>query len=142
MSASSSNPIGKDPPALAEQRGSELNGTHVPPSRLTRRQILALPIIAAAPNMTQAAREAGISESTLHRWRRDEHFLDELNRQSAEIAGHTRHEIKNLITRSLQVLAELMEDPDPIVRLRAARAIASMGLRVADADNGHPVPDR
>jgi transposase-like protein len=41
---------------------------------------------AYGPNRRQAAREAGISESTLYRWLQDEHFRVELNRLTAKIA--------------------------------------------------------
>ena len=35
-------------------------------------------------------------------------------------------ELQSLTLRSLKVLADLMEDADPIVRLRAARTVAAM----------------
>ena len=142
MSNSSSNPIGKehsDPPG---QRGGELNGTYVPSSRLTPRQILALPILATTPSRTQAARETGISESTLYRWLQDENFRDELGRLTAEAAERTRQELEELTHQSIKVLRELMEDPDPMVRLRAARAVAVMGLRATCTDSRRPAQDQ
>ena len=42
-------------------------------------------------------------------------------------------ELQSLTLRSLKILADLMEDADPIVRLRAARTVAAMGLRTIDA---------
>ena len=96
-------------------------------SHLTRRQILALPILAAAPNTTEAARESGISESTLRRWRRNEHFRSELERLTSETADLTRQLLESLTRQSGQVLSDLMQDPDPMVRLRAARAVAVHG---------------
>lgn len=103
--------------------------------RLTRRQILALPILATTPSRSQAARDAGISESTLYRWLQDEDFRDELRRLTAEAAERTRQELEDLTLQSVKVLRELMEDPDPMVRLRAARAVAAMGLRATGADS-------
>ena len=64
MCAASCNPQGHEPPGHAERSELAENGANTKQSQLTRRQILALPILAAAPNMTQAARDAGISEST------------------------------------------------------------------------------
>ena len=130
MSDSSSHPIGKELSDPAGQRGGEQNGTYVQSSRLTRRQILALPILATTPSRSQAARETGISESTLYRWLQDENFRDELGRLTAEAAERTRQELEDLTLQSVRVLRELMEDPDPMVRLRAARAVAAMGLSV------------
>ncbi len=85
---------------------------------------LALPILAAAPNMTQAARESGISESILRRWRQNEHFRYELDRLTSETADLTRQLLEGMTRQSTQVISDLMQDPDPMVRLRAARAVA------------------
>lgn len=115
----------------SEQRQADANSGS---SRLTHRQVLALPIIAAAPNMTQAAREAGISESTLRRWRQNEHFCVELNRLTAETADLTRQLLESLTRQSSRVLSDLMQDPDPMVRLRAARAVVNVGIQVTNAD--------
>ena len=142
MSNSSSNPICRDPSDPPGQRGDEPNGTYVPPSRLTRRQILTLPILATTPSRAQAARESGISESTLYRWLQDENFRDELRRLTAEAAERTRQELEDLTLQSVRILRELMEDSDPMVRLRAARAVAAMGLSATSTDGRHPAQDR
>ena len=110
------------------------NEPYLPASHLSARQILAIPILAASPNRRQAAHDAGISESTLYRWLRDEHFLLELNRLTAEVADLTHHELNALLLRSYKVLTDLMEDPDPIVRLRAARTVAYLGIRISGAE--------
>ena len=123
----------QESPDPAERRELPGNSANINLSSLTRRQILALPLLAAAPNMTQAARVAGISESTLYRWRQDEHFRVELNRLTAETADLTRQELESLTRQSSQVLSDLMRDPDPMVRLRAARAVAVMGIQVSEA---------
>ena len=39
--------------------------------KLSRRQILALPILTAASNLTEGAKEAGISDATQRRWHRN-----------------------------------------------------------------------
>ena len=133
MCAASCNPLGHESPDPAQKREPAENGTDIKLSHLTRRQVLALPILAASPNMSQAARDAGISDSTLYRWRRDEHFWNELQRLTAEIADLTRQELETLTRQSSQVLSDLMQDPDPMVRLRAARAVAAMGVQVSKA---------
>ena len=132
MSASPSNPPDHDPIAPNEMGGLGQNKIDLQVSQLSSRQILALPILAAAPNMQQAARDAGIGQSTLYRWLRDENFRQELKRLTVEVAELTRSELQGLTLRSLKVLADLMDDPDPMVRLRAARTIASMGIRLTD----------
>ena len=102
--------------------------------QLSRRQMLALPIIAVAPNLIQAARDAGISRATLQRWRQDENFQAELDRMTHEIAETTRNGLQNLIVDGLDVINKLLQDPDPMVRLRAAQAAIILGIRVCDAE--------
>ena len=114
----------------SEQRQADANSGS---SRLTHRQVLALPIIAAAPNLTEAARNAGIGESTLRRWRKNEYFRRELDRLTAQTADTTRQQLESLTLQSGQVLSDLMQDPDPMIQLRAARAVAALGIQVAQA---------
>ena len=103
--------------------------------KLSRRQTLALPILATAPNLTEAAKEAGISEATLRRWRRDEHFRAEMDRLTHEIAETTHRGLKDLMEQSFNVIRELMEDPDPIVRFRAAQAAIVYGIQVCKVED-------
>ena len=133
MCAALCNPPDQEPTGNAERPQLAENRVNIKHSQLTRRQILALPILAAAANLTQAARDAGISESTLYRWRQNEHFRNELQRLTAETADLTRQEMETLTRKSSQVLSDLMQDPDPMVRLRAARAVAVMGVQVSEA---------
>ena len=142
MTNAESKPIDHEPTDSAVQEEPDWEEAG---SRLTRRQTLALPIIAAAPNLTQAARDAGISDATLRRWRREPHFRAELDRMTHEIAETTREGLKELILQGIQVIGDLMEDPDPMVRFRAARAAVILGIQVCKAEEyrrqGEPGPE-
>ena len=88
---------------------------------LSFRQQAALPAIAAAPSLVQAAHDAGIEDGTLRRWLREPQFaecLAALRQQSVVLA---REELSVLARRGMAVFADAMEDPDPAIRLRAAR---------------------
>ena len=122
----------EEPLARETTDSTEQNTTE---PKLSRRQTLALPILAAAPNLTEGAKEAGISEATLRRWRRDEHFRGEMDRLTHEIAETTRQGLKDLVTQGITVIRELMEDPDPMVRFRAARAAIVYGIQVCKAED-------
>ena len=102
--------------------------------KLTRRQIMALPILAAAPNLTEGAKEAGISDATLYRWRQDEDFRAEMDRLTHEIAETTREGLNELLHHSFRVIGEMLKDPDPMVRLRAAQATIILGIQVCKAE--------
>ena len=88
-------------PSDHESTGSsgqnESGGEETEP-KLSRRQMRALPIVAAAPNLTQAAQEAGIGEATLRRWHRDEHFRAEMAHLTHEIAETTRQRLRDVIS--------------------------------------------
>ena len=102
--------------------------------QLSARQTLALPILAVAPNMRLAAKNAGISPATLYRWLKNDHFRAELNRLTSEAADFTRQEFQDLTRKSFKALNELAEDPDPYVRLRACIYISFIGARESKAD--------
>ena len=123
-----SNPL----PALAEMRGNE---REIDLSALSPRQQAALPIVACFPTIVQAARAAGVGESTLRRWITDPAFsacLAELRRQSANIA---RQKLLELTPLCVSVLADAMRDPDPAIRLRAVNYALSFNLRATELEN-------
>ena len=114
-----------NPPALSQPKGErqEMTGNdgETKISILTSRQQGALPVIAAAPTIAQAARDCRVSESTLRRWLRDPGFAEELDLLRQEYAGHVNQQCLGLLLRGMNVLAEAMDDPDRNLRLRAAR---------------------
>ncbi len=117
-----------------KQMETAANGGKTENNPLTPRQQSALPIIAAAPTFAQAARSAGIGETTLRRWINNETFSAELIRQRDETAALTRQEIQGLMFRSIAVIAETMDAPDPAIRLRAARYGLSFAARLAETE--------
>ena len=147
MPTSASNSLEHGPLAHTERHTPNQDGTDPGRPRLSSRQLLALPILAVAPNRRQAALEAGVSEATLYRWLRNERFRTELDRLTAQAAEFTRSEIESLTRHSFIVLTDLMGDPDPAVRLRASRTVAAMGIQICEADalrrdNQHPEETR
>ncbi len=119
-------------PGLAEMRGNE---REIGLSALSPRQQAALPIVACFPTIVQAARAAGVGESTLRRWITDPAFsacLAELRRQSANIA---RQKLLELTPLCVSVLADAMRDPDPAIRLRAVNYALSFNLRATELEN-------
>ena len=110
-------------------------GNQVDLSELSFRQQAALPAIAAAPSLAQAARAAGIDENTLRRWLKEPLFaerLAEIRQQSVVIA---REELCGLARQGMSVFAEAMADPDPAIRIRAARYALSYAVQLAEVQN-------
>ena len=102
--------------------------------RLTRRQQAALPIVAAAPTIAQAATDSGVSQRTLYRWFKDHDFRDAVS--------SFLHECSNLGLRHIQaqtlmvasVFSDVMQGPDQALRLRAARYSGSLAVRIRETE--------
>ena len=103
-------------------------------SGLTYRQQAALPIVALAPTIAQAARSAGIGESTLRRWLSDPAFSHHLDRLRQEVAHLASKELQSLMPLCVSVLADALRSPDPALRLRAARYTISSIARFSEAE--------
>ena len=133
-----SEPVFRNPnsgdirPARLERTEMSESGGKIEISALTFRQQAALPIIAASPTLSDAARDSGIGESTLRRWLEAPAFRDELDRFRHETADLARQELQGLMLRSLSVLAEAMEAPDLAIRLRAARYAMTFAFQASE----------
>ncbi len=99
---------------------------------LTDRQQAALAHIAASSTLSQAARSASIGRATLYRWLQDERFRQALDRLRAETADLARSELQGLMLKGILVLSQAMDDSNPDIRLRAARATLYLALKVKD----------
>ena len=109
----------------------EQNGTPDTTS-LTARQEAAMPYLVASPSQSDGARVANIGRTTLHRWMQDDRFREELERLRAEAAGLAHTELNGLMLKGVLALAEALEDENPYIRLRAAQATLSIGLKALD----------
>ena len=128
----SSNPR-QNPPAQPERQEMNGNDGKSKISILSSRQQGALPVIAAAPTMAQAARDCRVSESTLRRWLRDPAFAAELDLLRQEYADQVSQQCLGLILRGMNVLAEAMDDPDRALRLRATRYAMSFAVHLHES---------
>lgn len=121
-------------PALAEMGG---NGREIDLSDLSPRQQAALPIVACVPTIAQAAREAGVGETTLRRWLNDPAFSSRLSQLRLQSLNVARQKLLELTPLSISVLADSMCHSDPSIRLRAANYALSLNLRAAEIETLH-----
>ena len=126
-----------NPPALSQPKGErqEMTGNDGEKkfSILTSRQRGALPVIAAAPTIAQAARDCRVSESTLRRWLHDPAFAEELDLLRQEYASQVNQQCLGLLLRGMNNLAEDMEAPDRYLRFRATRYAMSFALHLQES---------
>ena len=112
------------------------NGREIEFSELTFRQQAALPTIALARSLAQAAKDTGVAERTLRRWLEDPSFRQELDRLRQESYDLARQQAQAAMPMCLSILADAaLESPDPALRLRAARYLLSYGLKFLEVDN-------
>ena len=121
-----------DDPKWAEMGA---NDTDFQIATLTFRQQSALPAIAMASTIIQAARDSGIGKTTLHRWLQEPEFRQQLANYRQESADLARQQAQALLPRCLSVFAEVMEGPDPSLRLRAARYAVAFALQLAEVQD-------
>ncbi len=119
-------------PADLEQAEMTGNDGDFEMSALTFRQKTALPAIALAPTLTQAARDSGVSESTLRRWLHNPAFRQQLDNYHQESARLARLQAQALLPRCISVLADAMDSSDITLRLRAARYAMSFALQLSE----------
>lgn len=109
------------------------NATEIP-TPLTQNQIAAMPYLASSPTVSEAAKRLGINRTTIYRWMEDDEFRAELQRLRKQAADLARAELKGLMLKSICVFADAMEDPNPAIRLKAARDSAYIALKIEETE--------
>ena len=106
------------PASDAQTQRPEMTGNdrEIKISELTFRQQAALPRIALA--QAQAARDAGVAESTLRRWLQDPSFRQEFDRHRQEL-DRLRQESYDLARQAMRGLGQLWHRANPYGSLRS-----------------------
>ena len=99
---------------------------------LSDKQLAALPYLVGATTLSEGAKLADIGRRTLYRWMTDPEFRETLETQRQEAADLAKTELKGLMLKSALVLAEAMDHPSAHIRVRAAQAALSCGLKAGD----------
>ena len=94
--------------------------------RLTLTQCKAIAALVSGQNVTDAAKQAGVDRSTLHRWlKSDPRFVAAYNQERADQQSALREQLHSLASDAVDTVRELLsgEETPPAVRLRAALAV-------------------
>ena len=90
-------------------------------STLTTEQFEVIAAVVSGATVTAATKAAGVDRSTFYLWRRDAHFVAELNRAQKERDSAVCAQLHSLTDAALDALREMLEsDTPPAVRLKAA----------------------
>lgn len=90
---------------------------------LTKKQLVAIPVILEARSIREGVKKAGISKTTFYEWLKEPLFKAEFIRQSKEIVDLALHELKVSTSEAVSVLRELLGAEAEGVRLRTALGI-------------------
>ena len=104
------------------------NVTEKKSGTLSRRQAAALPYAALEPSISAGARAARISRCTLVRWMREPAFRAEFERVRRSMADLPLAELDGILLESVRSMMELLDNPDPNVRHRAAKTLLSTSI--------------
>jgi len=102
---------------------------------LTPKQEQALLALMSETSIAAAATKAGVSEATLHRWLKQEHFHAEFRALRREAVERATALLQQAAWAASSTLIRLLGSPSDSVKLRAAQAIldqANRGLETLD----------
>jgi hypothetical protein len=111
---------------------------NVPPEKDV---VLAVALASGMPIGT-AADHVGIDRRTVNRKLADPDFRRQVAEFRGQLIATALGRMAENMTRAADAVAALLDDPDPALRLRAARTLFTCGLRLHDAvDLGDRVSD-
>ena len=95
--------------------------------KLSPKQTRAVVALVAGRTQQQAANEAGVVESTITRWKQQEHFIAALQDAQAQVIGDVITEMTGGVVDAVRALRGIVNDPDvqPSTRVVAAKAMIS-----------------
>lgn len=109
----------------------------VAPGALSPRQELALQALLTHPTQKEAAAAAGVSDTALWRYMKDEEFSRRLREARHQAVGHAAARLQGGAGEAVAVLRDLMtkEDAPPAARIAAARTVIDYSFRVIETDD-------
>jgi hypothetical protein len=89
--------------------------------------------IASGMSISDAATKAGLGRTTVYRKLEDPDFVRQVCEFRDKLIGVALGRIADNLTRAADTLTGLLDAPEPYIRIRAARALFSMGMRLRDS---------
>lgn len=97
------------------------------------KDVLLVMALAAGASASDAARQLEVSLSTIKRRMADPDFRRLVADLRAEMLHRALGRVTDNMTRAADTLANRLDDPNPAIGIRAARALLTLGLRLHDA---------
>jgi hypothetical protein len=106
-------------------------------SKLTRNQQNGLLALLCSKNIEDAAKRAGVSRMTIHRWLKDPIFMKEFRRQKEQLFLDATLHLQRSSLEAADLLVNIARDTDLPAgsRVSACRVIIEMGLKGTEFDD-------
>ena len=101
---------------------------------MTHRQNKAIAALLRCPTKQEAAKEAGIAESTLRSYLADPEFQTELRKAFARMVDDAANDLKRTLSPAIQALQDIVADEEQSAsaRISAARSLLEYSLRYSE----------
>jgi hypothetical protein len=98
-------------------------------TKLTDRQLKAIPIIVTSPTYSEACKKARLNRTTFYEWLKMPEFKAELNRQRDEIAAEAFGVLSQSLTQAVEALVSLLDNKDNRLKRLAAKDVIDFMIR-------------
>jgi len=101
-----------------------------------QKQERAISALLNAPSLREAAKEAGISEATLHRWLKEDDFQTSYRAAKKELVNHAICRLQRAAGKAVDALKEIIEDKkNPASsRVSAAKTILETSIKAFEIE--------
>lgn len=103
----------------------------------SRKEDGALAALLAYPTIGEAAKAAGIGESTLLRWLQDPEFYERFMKARRQAVSHAVSRIQQATTTAVDTLAEVMQDAEapPASRVSASKTVLDIAFKAVELED-------
>jgi len=98
-------------------------------TKLTARQLKAIPHIVSSPTYTEGCKKAKINKTTLYKWLKESVFKTELDRQRDEVAAEAFGVLSQGLTKAVETLVGLLDNRDDRLKRLTAKDIIEHFLK-------------
>lgn len=104
-------------------------------NKQSRKEDDALAALLSCPTIVDAAKKAGVSEETLHRWLKQPDFKARYREARQQVVRHAVTRLQSATTQAVETLERNMGCGNPSVEVAAARAVLDRAIESATLDD-------
>lgn len=105
--------------------------------KISRNKERVIAALLSFPSIQEAAENAGVSESTVRRWLKDDHFTAAYRKARHQVVSQAIGKLQTNISGAIDVLMDIAENEQApaSARVTAARAIIDQSLKAVEVEN-------